>query len=229
MAEHQLSEFYTPFYAYGSGHDSPNQSRVNMARRIRKEIEGTKEPQRVLGIGAGRGEVEGTLTRDAHGSGNRVWQSLVRQSQFVTIDIADIPPRKLVSKRTRTHVRADSRQLPFATDSFGICTSNLSIDMLRRNENGDYERTLGEMRRVLCVGGVALLSFHASSLFDNLSEVYSGRGGVREQYFDGKSAHNPFYQHAEDIAEDLHAVGFKDVASTMVVEGQDEWWETRAE
>jgi hypothetical protein len=27
----------------------------------------------------------------------------------------------------------------------------------------------------------------------------------------------------------LHAVGFKDVASTMVVEGQDEWWETRAE
>lgn len=69
MAEHQLSEFYTLLYTYDSGHDSPNQSRVNMARRIRKEIEGTKEPQRILGIGAGRGEVEGTLTRDAHGSG----------------------------------------------------------------------------------------------------------------------------------------------------------------
>ena len=229
MAEHQLSEFYTLLYTYDSGHDSPNQSRINMARRIRKEIEDTKEPQRVLGIGAGRGGVEGTLIRDAGSGGNTSWQSLVRQSQFVTIDIADIPPRKLVSKRTRTHVRADSRQLPFATDSFGICTSNLSIDMLRRNENGDYERALREMRRVLCVGGVALLSFHASSLFDNLSGFYDGSNGVTERYFDGKSAHNPFYQHAEDIAEDLHAVGFKDVASTMVVEGQDEWWETRAE
>ena len=229
MAEHQLSEFYTLLYTYDSGHDSPNQSRINMARRIRKEIEDTKEPQRVLGIGAGRGGVEGTLIRDAGSGGNTSWQSLVRQSQFVTIDIADIPPRKLVSKRTRTHVRADSRQLPFATDSFGICTSNLSIDMLRRNENGDYERALREMRRVLCVGGVALLSFHASSLFDNLSGFYDGSNGVTERYFDGKSAHNPFYQHAEDIAADLHAVGFKDVASTMVVEGQDEWWETRAE
>ena len=232
MTEHRLEEFYTPFYTIGNKHDSPIESRVNMARRIRHKIEAAKQPVSVLGVGSGRGDVEAMVLRDARNSGNTPWQRHARQSFFVTLDIADIPFRKLVNggRRQRTHVRGDSRQLPFSDDSFDIVTSNLSVDMLRRNKNLDYEKALREMRRVLKMGGVALFSFHPANLFNNLSEYYKGEGGVTGEYFDGVAENNPFYDNSEDIIRDLAEAELATESIELVSSKrrEDKWWEVTA-
>ena len=228
MTEHNLREFYTGYYRNEKDHDSPNLSRANMKRRILREIQRAGSPLKVLDIGAGRGDIEGAIFRELNGR-SLDDRELVRNSTFVSIDIADIQPERIIKKGQRTHIQADSRKLPFADEAFDLVFSNLSIDMLRRNKNGDYERALEEMRRVTKLGGVALLSFHPASLFTKLSESYAGDRGVAAGYFDGITENNPFYNHEGQIHEDLTGAGFAIMSTEFFGDGvRDEWWEVAA-
>lgn len=228
MAEHNLREFYTEYYRTEKGHDSPEQSRVRMERRVTREILRADSPLNVLDIGAGRGDIEGAIFRELNGCPPD-GKMAIKDSTFVSIDIADIPPQRIIEKEQRTHIRADSRKLPFRDAVFDIVFSNLSIDMLRRNQNGDYEQALEEMRRVTKLGGVALLSFHPDSLFTKLSESYAGDTGVAAEYFDGTTENNPFYGRESQIAEDLIGAGFAPTSVELFGDGvRDEWWEVTA-
>ena len=233
MTEHQIGDFYTHLYTKGKGHDSPLQSRINMQRRIVAEVEKEDQPVTILGVGAGRGDVEGMLIRNAYGVGSRPWHDHIKKSQIVTIDIADIPSRKLVALGKRQHIRADSRNLPFTDNSFDIVTSNLSIDMLRRNQNNDYEDALKEVSRVVRLGGGAvLLSFHSPDLYDNLSAYYQGDKSIPAKYYDGNEKNNPFYRSSDEITDDLSRAGLRADTIRYIPEGRtlgaNSWWEVTA-
>lgn len=224
MSEHNLGSFYTDYYRTQSSHDSPQASRTNMARRVRAEVRQLGRPLIVLNLGAGRGDVEGALLRTNESEAHRN----VLSSHFVSIDLADIAPSRLIKPHSRDHVRADSRELPFRDESFDIVMSNLSIDMLRRNQNSDYEAAMLEARRVLKLGGVALFSFHHYDLFNLISLNQRHNDPVIKGFYNGKEEDNPYYASEAEIVDDLTRFGFSDGVAGQVEDQADHWWEATA-
>ena len=218
MNNFNLQSFYSDFYADGDDHDSPRASRVRMARRILNETQRCNDMQQVLDIGAGRGAVEDILRRRDEANG----------LTLISFDIATITKDKLLSLDRRTHVQADSRDMPFADGIFDLAFSNLSIDMLRRNQNPDYETALRQTRRVLGLGAVLLLSLHSAKLFKKLSRQYTGDHDMTADYFNGNKADNPFYDSQELIISDLKKADFKEIEIEKIKDKKEEWWEVRA-
>lgn len=217
MSERHLADFYTNHYTNRKSHDSPERSRVNMARRV---VEAARKSggRTILDVGAGRGDVERLILQ--HPDTDRL--------ALVSLDIAAIPYNKLIRPGRRTHVQADSRVMPFASGLFDIVCSNLSIDMLRRNQNGDYERALAEMRRVSRLGARALFSFHHADLFTDLSREYRGDDDITAEYFNGVADDNPFYAQPEEVLDDLSEAGFVNISVQLAEGRNDRWWEVQA-
>lgn len=235
---HRLEDFYTPYYRESGRHDSPDRSRVEMARSVVNAIVDSGEPQNVLDVGAGRADIFGSILRNTY---RPEVQELVDRSRFFAVDIAEIGLRQRIKPGSIFHVQADSRQLPFREGAFGVIFSNLSIDMLRRNGNGDYEQALKEVYRVAKGGAAIKFNFHPSGLFDKLSREYiqvpssgSGQDRVLRGYFTGDAADNPFYSDEQTIREELTEAGLAvgPVVLTNNASGRlpatDEWWKASA-
>lgn len=222
-----LRDHYSRFYAHIKDHDSPRESRTRMVRAVSAFVLGSEGPLKILNAGSGRREIEGALTRNAKGNTDTTLRRRLEATTLVSFDIADIPSRRLIGTKGR-HVQADSRAMPFGSDTFDLTMSNLSIDMLRR-EPGEFETAIAELSRVTKVGGAVLLNYHPPELFDSLSEGYGDRSGYLSAFYNGEDADNPYYRDTGSIIADLERVGVEAESVHMQHDtvGEDSWWEVR--
>ncbi len=224
-----LRDFYSGHYPRHYRHDSPVESRKSMAKKVIGEVVHNRA-RNILDIGAGPGDVEGKIIGGIKSS--LVTKGLLPALHLVSLDIATIPSHRLIAPKSRQHVRADSRQMPFSNETFDVVFSNLSIDMLRRFGADDYDKAMAETARVLKMGGSALLFFHPHELFRTLSDLNKDDADFAAGYFDGDDAHNPFYAHEDEICEDLERFGLDPLSietRTSEHEGNTEsWWEVKA-
>jgi len=229
-----LAGQYGEYYRRYSDPDSPRDSRTLMAKGVKDLLLSGSGETRVLDIGSGTRQIESQIIRDAKSHSNGKLLRRLAETRLISLDIAELPVRKLklaqrvLSQPAGWHVTADSRKIPFANDTFDIGFSNLSIDMLRRDPDS-YANALLEVNRVMKFGGDILLHLHPHTLFYDLSDGYEGTGDSRAEYFTGRPEDNPFYEHSDEIRQDLADAGMAvtDVGHYRDAIG-DQWWAVAA-
>jgi SAM-dependent methyltransferase len=213
-----LKKFYTQLYASQEKHDSPDESRNSIIRRIKEFIlRGQVSPPRVLNIGSGPQAIEKQMLTRTQGA-------LLKQKniEFVTIDLADIASSDLLSRDIEKvkHVRANAVNLPFADQSFGLVVSNHAIDFCPQEE------AFKEVHRVLNTRGKGIFYLHHPSMLKEMSRNPEVK--VFWQYLKNNSI---LFSTEEDIIKFLEKVGF---TATEISLNSDEmrtdtWWEVVAE
>lgn len=219
---------YDNYYRKFRDHDSPGRSRLEMASAVMSIILQSGHPANVLDIGGGRGDVERQVIEIAKQYQNTHARQLVQGSNFFLVDIAEIPPRRRISRKGVTHVRADSQRLPVTDNAIDIAFSNLSVDMLRRYPDA-YQRAMKEVVRVLKIGARALFNFHPPSLFGELSEAYRGTlGDIQAKFYSGNEEDNPYYKTEEEIRQELAQFSLVATGIEPRHDGLDSWWRVEA-
>ena len=233
----QLGEIYTDMYQHDDDPDSPLESRVQMAEWATRQVAKRNRPVALLDVGSGARAVgkEMILGLDTCDPTDETVRDMLTESLVVSFDIADIAPEKLTIGRASldaafgtNHLRAQSQAMPFKDQSFDVVMSNLSIDMLRRQE-GEFEKALAELARVTKVDGAVRLHYHPGTLFLDLSDEYrSDQPTPMKDYFHGVADENPFYTKQEAIVEDMSRAGLTvlDVAYEQTT--SDSWWRVEA-
>jgi len=214
-AKEFLSSFYRKLY-FRDKHDSPDESRTSLVRRIKKIIlENKIFPNRVLNIGSGPQALEKQLL-DQHQGG----EPLREAAEFVSIDLAQIRFSKLLGRKNVQHVQGNADALPFKDQSFGLVVSNHAIDFCPQEE------AFQEAYRVLSNGGKGIFYLHHPSMFKEFPENEKVR--VFWQYLKDNSI---LFSKEEDIKTFLEKVGFVTVEISLKSDKMkiDTWWEVVVE
>lgn len=208
-----IDSFYTSVYRTEK-HDSPEESRVSLIRRIVTTLKsGIPEPQ-ILDIGSGPQSLEKQLFSGRPQSDI----NFLKKFMFATLDVAEIYKKKLLAKKA-SHVRADALKLPFKSESFGLVVSNHAIDFLPRV-------AFQEARRVLVSGGKVIFYFHHPDMIpDDLSSV---RNRMVRQFWQYLKDNEVLFKSEEEITETLQRAGFTLEEIIPNSDGQDKWWEVVA-
>ncbi len=208
-----IDSFYTCVYRTEK-HDSPEESRVSLTRRIVTTLKsGITEPQ-ILDIGSGPQSLEKQLLSGRPQSDINFFKKFM----FVTLDVVEIYKKKLLAKRA-SHVRADALKLPFKSESFGLVVSNHAIDFLPR-------AAFLEAHRVLAPGGKAIFYFHHPDMIpDDLSSV---RNRMIRQFWQYLKNENVLFKSEEEITQTLQGAGFTLEEIIINSDSQDKWWEVFA-
>ena len=212
-----LNNFYSRRYT-SEKHDSPEESRTSMIRRIRNLIlEGKIVPAEVLDIGSGPQSLEKQLFGFLHNGG-----SLKKMVQVVSIDLANILPRRLLARKIQNvqHVQGNAVKLPFADQSFGLVVSNHAIDFCPQEE------AFREAYRVLNNGGKGIFYLHHPSMFE-----YPPLNEEVVIFWQYLKDNHILFSNEQDIRTFLKRVGFISAEISLKTDKlkTDKWWEVVAE
>jgi SAM-dependent methyltransferase len=222
-----LKAVYVGLYATAETSDSPDLSRLLMAKRLAGYLLSSPATSPViLDLGAGRQSVEKILKMLSYSAAGRgkyaTLEAKLASTTVITLDIATNAARR--KPHWISHLIADSAALPIAEQSIDLVLSNHSVDMLRVSPH-TYSTALSESHRVLKTDGTVLLNLHHADLFDERSHMteLSGRDGIDAQYY---SPHlpNPFYRYGEHIETDLAVANLETGSINLQTDGHDKWW-----
>jgi 2-polyprenyl-3-methyl-5-hydroxy-6-metoxy-1,4-benzoquinol methylase len=163
-----------------------------LLRHLRAEGERLGRGARVLDLGCGEGHFAGPIMRAG--------------ADLVAVDVAEKPLRRARASNPRLELRLvePGEPLPFEDSSFDVVWSGETIEHV-----ADTGQWLSEARRVLCSGGILLLSTPDHGLLSRL------RLAIRERafaaHFDPRSDHLRFYTRRM-LVELLDDFGFGEVA-----------------
>lgn len=209
-----INTFYSKFYLRDK-EDSPDQSRVSLARKSMPIIARLSESDYVLDLGAGRQIFE----REYQKSYGRA------DCQFVTIDIAQIRKRQLLSKsRNISHARASGTHLPFNDQSFSLVVSNMALDFMP-------EDTIGELFRVMRYGGVGLVNMHHPDLIPDDLDTKLSRSDLTErqrgiyEFWKYLRDNNVLYSDDFEIFDKFFLHGFNVKKIDKKNDSANSWWE----
>ncbi len=211
--EEKMSSFYTRYYP-NEKEDSPNKSRVSLRRRLHTVADGLPENPTVLDLGAGRQIFEREYIR-AYGR---------RGLRFISVDIAGISSRNLLSESFVPHVRASGSQLPFRDGVFDVAVSSMALDFMPPG-------AILETKRVLKPGGKLLLNLHHPSLVQAKLEDLSGRKRLSQRsqdvldFFKYLRDHKILQESVDQIHQVFGGHGFKVERAAEASDGLDKWWE----
>jgi ubiquinone/menaquinone biosynthesis C-methylase UbiE len=227
-ADHSLNPHYSKAYKDTKfQHDSPDDSRKRMCRRIVEIIFNTEESLNVANIGSGPQALEHQLLSFRS---NTYYKQLIDSTHFYTLDIARIHRSRLLMKNRENvqHTRADALHLPFKSSCMDIVFSNMAIDFIPRDSfNTPYE----EIYRILKPGKNALFSFHHPNMYR--SKLNDGKiEGVEESvrvHWQWLYDNQVLFHSASDIKYKLQKeVGFQDLVIDLASDESDTWWEVTA-
>ncbi len=213
-----LRDFYKKLYLKEK-HDSPDESRTSMVRRIKKLItEGKIFPNKVLNIGSGPQALEKQLLNRSQGGGS------LRNNEikFTSIDLAQIMANKLLSGKTKnvSHVQGNVVNLPFQDKTFGLVVSNHAIDFCPQEE------AFREASRVLNDNGKGIFYFHHPLMLRELSKNEEIR-----TFWQHLRDNSILFFSEEEIKTFLEKVGFVPLEISLKSDKyqDDTWWEVVAE
>ena len=166
-----LVEEYERYYRLpGKYADSPTESRINLRRALfsilkdlykKKQQERTERPIRVIGLCSGAHALEKEMFRTYNQEPHKKqWQEIIKNTNWLTIDIAPIVKKhvdkfrkeKKVFARYLRHITGDAGRTLFSDNYFDLAYSNLGLDFLPR------EIGLKELNRILKPGGYFVLN-----------------------------------------------------------------------
>ncbi len=214
MTELQPRQFLRTHYghAYGNGqkHDSPEESRVSMCRRIHEVLRNPGN-QKVLDLGSGPQSFFKQLLafKNSHVD--------LSEPAFFSLDQAPIPKSKLLARKypNVTHVEGDGGSLPFQDEVFDIVTSNHAVDFFE-------EMAFTEAHRVLRTGGRAIFYFHHPDLLI-LKDTLSVKETTRI-FWEYLSRNQILFETPEEIDATLSPL-FRIDDISMASDSKDKWWE----
>lgn len=209
-----INTFYSKFYLRDK-EDSPDQSRLLLARKSKPIISGLGSRDYVLDLGAGRQIFEREYVRSY---GQPAYQ-------IVTVDIAEIRRRQLLTKiGDISHVRASGSHLPFNNESFSLVVSNMALDFMPEN-------TIDELHRVMKPGSVGLVNLHHPDLIPEDLESRLSQSHLTErqrrvhEFWKYLRENNILYSDEFEILNKFFLHGFYVKGIDRVVEHEDTWWE----
>lgn len=216
--------------------DSPDRSRVAMARRIFSTIVDNNGSCTVLDVGSGPLPIELEV---AHLLAQKPYQKLRDKFQengrFYSLDLSIIPSNR-IAKATRRlpllHAQADAEALPYTSGSIDVVVANHSFDMLGVT-SAEFERGLVEVARVLKPDGIFLANFHHASLGSSFAEMVEDRMDSPDentfvaQYYD-PARENPYFETENDIQSRLHEAGLHIGQIVLDSDNYDQWWSVEA-
>lgn len=222
-ADEAIEKFYNKLWQNTTQdrHDSPDKSRITLARRMRTQIEEVGIPlKRILNIGSGPQALERQILQV-----DQQREKLLKQFEIVSLDRATIPDFRLLCRNNPnvTHVQADATNLPFNKEYFGMVVSNHAIDFAPRT-------AFNEAVRVLAPQGTALFNFHHPEM-------------AKDWPTQGNSLIRTFWRHLDEnqllfenenaIVDYMHDIGLScdDVYLETEKVGwrtMERWWEVNA-
>lgn len=210
----QLERFYATYYL-NNKHDSPDDSRTSMARRIFVYLSKSKRVN-VLNIGSGPQALETQLLtrRD-------VYEKLC--TRFYTVDFAPIRGYRLLARGSNLtrHVRANGCQLPFVDNHFNLVVSNHAIDFMP-------PQALREACRVLSSKGHAIFYFHHSDLIPpNLDLDRVRLNPMIKMFWEFLRTNKILFESPDQIVERMALSGFKVEDISLNSDYLDKWWEVK--
>jgi SAM-dependent methyltransferase len=207
-----LSNYYNKLYQ-SEKHDSPDETRISLIRRLVAEIGLRTNGIRIniLNIGAGRQSLE-TQLASAHKD-----KDFYKQIIMFSMDRANLSAKSLLHKKS-PFVRSDAQQEPFGNNSFDFVISNMAIDFLPK-------KALKEASRILKNDGIALFNFHHPDLFR-----YDSDNRYVQMAWDYMKRSNILYSTEEEIVETLRENNLEVISVERKYDKykQDTWWEIKA-
>ena len=219
-----MAEFYNGLYTHEK-HDSPEKSRVSLAKRIRSMLLSVDSPitnKNVLNIGSGPQALERQILCPV----SRKVRRRLNDFNFFTLDRAEIPEKRFLAKDifNVTHVKADATQIPFDDATFGLVVSNHAIDFAPR-------KAFDEARRVLSPEGKAIFYFHHAHLLIDLLKrdcVKGKRNHLISLFTNHLKEENVLFASEEEIQDCLTSHGFSPEEINTKSDYKDIWWEVVA-
>jgi ubiquinone/menaquinone biosynthesis C-methylase UbiE len=212
-----LASHYSRLYSGKEKHDSPDLARTRMCNEIVRVIKDEPLPNnQILSIGSGRQALEKQLlvSRDPK------TLELLKNTEITTIDIANISKSKLLAlKYGINHVQANTLNLPFQNNTFGLIFSNLAIDFAPKE-------ALKEAFRVLSPKGKVLFNFHHPILYTKNTQKSPEEV---KQFISYIKENRILYENKESIEYNLINSGFKHISVSLDTDGEDKWWMVRAD
>jgi len=211
-----LASHYSRIYSGKDKHDSPDLARTRMCNEVVRLIKDESLPNnRILSIGSGRQALEKQLLvlRDPKS------MELLKDTEITTIDIANISKGKLLGlKYGINHTQANTLNLPFKDNTFGLIISNLAIDFAPKE-------ALREAFRVLSPKGKVLFNFHHPILYTKNTQNSPEEVKQFISYIKGNRI---LYENKESIEYNLIKSGFNKISVLLDTDGEDKWWMVRA-
>lgn len=207
-----LSQFYGRHYR-NEKHDSPEESRVSMIRRMVAHLSDGTPGNKILDIGAGRQSLERQLF-----SFNPHIRLLLESLEITTIDLADLNSRSLLAKRSGVHhIQSQGESIPLPDNKFSLVVSNHALDFMPRTAFKDAYR-------VTTPGGLAILYFHHPCLID--TDLNKVKNPLIKAFWTYLKTNKVLFQNEHEIENTLTQAGFTPTEITTNSDGQDTWWET---
>jgi len=215
MGDHQdaLIKHYSGMYSGKEKHDSPEESRTNICRKIIEIVKLQEIPNpNILDLGSGPQALEKQLLA----FGNKEDRNMLKNLSITTLDIASILKNKILAlKFGANHVQADSKLLPFSSNSFGLIISNHSIDFIPNRDNA-----IKEAFRTLSHGGIVIFNFHHKDMLKSISKT---SGSVKE-HWNYLIDNNLLFGSETEIRNYLKKFGYKDIEIEEKSDNNDKWW-----
>lgn len=218
-----LKSFYTSLYNKGEKSDSPDFTRVEMQRKVISALLQLEQRKfQVLNIGSGPQVLERQMIAQLI-----QLNYPLTSGQFCTVDIADIPPRKLLAlKRGVDHYYADANNLTeyFGDYTFDIVISNLAIDFAGLG-------AMHEAHRILTQNGRAFFHFHHPAMLENMNDINEPQVCAYWSYLRDNQI---LFSSAEEINLRLSNIGFVPtlIKERVQFDRKDNcnhyWWEVEA-
>lgn len=212
----RIDDFYTSLYQSGEKSDSPDKSRVSMARRMRVQFGELGPDDSVVSLGSGPQVIE------------RQYLSAYRDMTWktVTLDFAQIVAKKLLAKKQNiNHTTAKGEFLPFQNESFSGAISNMALDFMP-------ERAFAEIYRVLKPGSPVIVNLHHPDMIpDNLEELNKNGEINPDVYNQWKylKENNILFSSPEQIRDKFQRYGFRvervALSNERDLSHEDKWWE----
>ena len=208
-----VARFYSRMYQREKS-DSPDQSRVQLAKRIMPYMQQLGNDDYVLGLGSGTQLFE-----------KQYLTTYTTNAKIVTLDIAEIERRRLLAiKYGVEHVVGDGSKLPFADNVFSFAVSNMALDFMPEN-------AISELHRVLKPNAHALVGLHHPVLIpDDLEKLLEDpviKQNVRDvlNFWKYLKDNNILFTNPNEIRNRFEKHGFivKRVRETH--DEHDKWWE----
>ena len=198
-------------------HDSPDKSRVSMARRIVGQLKSGIPTKLVVDIGSGAQALEKTMLSTYN---QRQFRDLFGRYNFLTLDLANIKRARLLAQKRYPdlvmHVVADGSILPVVDKAAGLVFSNMAIDFMP-------EEAFSEAYRILVPEGTAFFNFHHPDMISEAS-IATKKEGVRK-YWKYLESNQVLFSNQAQIIERLEKIGYKNIQVSLNTDGVDKWWE----
>lgn len=196
--------------------DSPDLSRVSMARRMRNAFADLGTSDAVLSLGSGPQSVERQYL-SAFGP---------MPLRMVTLDFAKIESARLLAKRKNiSHIRASGESLPFPDGSFSGVTSNMALDFMK-------DQAIEELARVTRRGGHLMINLHHPDMVKDCDNQFKRGEITKDVYEQWKylKDNKRLYENEEEIRQKFERFGFQAVRVSLAIDDKipwhvDKWWE----